>query len=117
MSDILDNAWELAKYVLILIVVIIIIAYFVNWWNQNHQVIVDSIAKTCGIEQTVLDSLNTTLVQEIKDDRSRAIAQNIMNGQKISDCDWSTFLKYLDADERKKLKIYDVVCDFSSCVK
>ena len=117
MTDIIDSATEFAKIGIFVVVGIIIIAFVWNWANQNHKVVSDSIAQMCGIEGTVLQSLNATLVQEIKDARSRAIAQNIMDGQKVSDCDWSTFVKYLDADERKKLKIYDVACDFSSCLK
>jgi hypothetical protein len=99
------------------VIIFLIIPALWSWGVQNHTVISDSVAKFCGLEETVLTTLNATMIQEIKDERSREIAQKIMDGQKVSDCDWSTFLKYLDKDERKKLKIYDVVCDFSSCVK
>lgn len=111
------NAIGIGIYVILIIfVAIVIIIALLNWWNQYHKTVTDSIAQACGIEQTVLASLNATIVQEIKDERAREIAKEIMNGQKVSDCDWSNLLKYLDKDERKKLKIYDIVCDFSSCL-
>ncbi|EIJ64897.1 hypothetical protein BD31_I0915 [Candidatus Nitrosopumilus salaria BD31] len=117
--------------VLVIIVAIMIIVAVVNWYVQNQEYvqrnvknvkevvpdIVDSITKLCGLEDHIMSQLDQAFANTLVDPKAREIANRIIQGEKLSDCDWYEFINHLNEWEKRKLRVYDFICDLSSCLK
>ncbi len=78
---------------------------------------IDGIVQLCGIEDRVMNEMNQTLANSLIDPQAREIANKILDGEALSDCEWHEFINHLNEWEKRKLRIHDFVCDLTTCLK
>ena len=134
MSFISESATLIGKWVgigIAIFLVILILFAVINWYVDNQKnlhrntevviesvpVIVEQLIKSCEITDKTMKALTDTLAKNLEHKVARELAEKLLNGGKLSECEWYEFTNHLNDWEKRKLRVYDLVCDFSSCLK
>ncbi|AFS83137.1 hypothetical protein [Candidatus Nitrosopumilus sediminis] len=116
---------------LFLFVIFLIIVAVVNWYvssqemlhrnaevvAENIPVIVENVIKSCSAVDNALSSLNETLAENLQNEIARNLAKKLLDQERLSECEWQEFVSHLNEWEKRRLNVYDLACDISSCVK
>ena len=76
----------------------------------------EQLAKYCEVKESVLKELNEILATSLKDKKARELAQKLLDGEELSQCEWHEFLNHLNEWEKRKLRVHDLACDLSICI-
>jgi len=133
MSFIADGATLVLKVfgiALLIFVVFLIIVALINWYAssqellhrnaeviaENIPVIIENVIQSCSAVDNALSSLNETLAENIDNEIARDLAKKLLDEGTLSECEWQEFVYHLSEWEKRKLNVYDLACDISSCV-
>lgn len=130
-SELADQFGTGFKIGIIIVVIILITVSIFNWSIQNQEtlrrntevimetapIFAENLVKSCEIMDTTIVSLNETLAQSLENEVARELASKLLDENKLSECEWYEFINHLNEWEKRKLRVYDLACDFSSCLK
>ena len=109
----------IVKIIVIIIAVyvaILIISALVDWYIQNQETVKKSVSTICNLDKKILESINDDITKNIKNEQAKEIANKILRGDTVPECDYKLFFDLLDNEERKKLNLLEFTCNFASCV-
>lgn len=76
----------------------------------------EQLVKYCEVKESVLEELNEILAESLKDKKARELAQKLLDGEELSQCEWHEFLNHLNEWEKRKLRVHDLACNLSICI-
>ena len=126
----MSDYYKMAYQIGVLIVVAYAVIMIINALSEQKDTLVRSgenmveaslafseqLTKYCEVKESVLEELNERLATSLKDEKARELAQKLLDGDELSQCEWHEFLNHLNEWEKRKLRVYDLACNLSICI-
>jgi len=112
-GDILDSLKESLRYIILFVVVIMVLWYVAEWYSDNQSTINHSIAELCGLDSTIRNNLDQTLIDSLPGDtwqqlQTKDILHRAMIGELILDSEYQIVFDVLSIWNKKRLQIDDL---------
>ena len=112
-TEIFETAGKVTYVVFAIVLGIIIILAFASAYSNNQSIINHSIAELCGLDSTIRNNIDQTLIDSLPDDtwpqlQTKDILHRAMIGESILDSEYQIVFDVLSIWNKKKLQIDDL---------